>query len=163
MKTKKTSKFAGGVLAVKSGKIFEKQMIPIFEEAGYAVINASNEKSSSPEKRVVKNAPYITSYGTKGKTEYVIKNGKRAIRVEAKHQTSNGSVDEKFPYLWDNAVNSYPEKEVILVVDGGGYRAAARQWLQNAIDNNRDNYKEKGKVIKLMTMDEFASWCINEL
>ena len=51
----------------------------------------------------------------------------RTVRVEAKWQQAAGSVDEKYPYMLLNGIYQYPEKEIIFVVDGGGYKPGARR------------------------------------
>jgi hypothetical protein len=42
------------------------------------------------------------------------------VRIECKWQQSAGSVDEKLPYLYLNAIESMPEDHVIIVYGGGG-------------------------------------------
>ena len=85
-----------------------------------------------------KNVPFTTIYGSEGKTEFVIYDTKteRSIRVESKYQATAGSVDEKYPYMLLNAISQYPEKEVILIVDGGGYKPGSRQWLKTQLSSN---------------------------
>ena len=117
---------------------------------------------SNIKRYVVKNAHYVTIYNEKGRTEFVIVDDLRRIRVEAKYQASAGSVDEKFPYMLLNGIYQYPESEIIFVVDGGGYKPGARKWLEEQIKNNWLSYKEKGKDIKLMTIAEFINWFNHE-
>jgi len=93
-----------------------------------------------------------------GRTEFVIVDGCRRIRVEAKYQSAPGSVDEKYPYMLLNGIYNYPESEIIFVVDGGGYKPGARRWLENSINNNWLDYRSEGRDIKLMTIAEFAGW-----
>jgi len=149
-----------GSMANMNGKIFEEMMIPIFEAHGFLVINESEipKYSPLPERVVIKNASYITIYNERGRTEFVIFAGERTIRVEAKYQSAPGSVDEKYPYMLLNGIYKYPEDEIIFVVDGGGYKKGAREWLQNQIDNDWLYYKEQGKNIQLMTIAEFMNW-----
>lgn len=68
-------------------------------------------------------------------------------------------LDEKYPYMLLNGIYQYPEKEIIFVVDGGGYKPGARKWLQDQIDNDWLQYKElQHKSIQLMTIAEFVAW-----
>lgn len=150
-----------GSLANMNGKIFENMLIPIFEAHGFKVFNESeiNHIDLTHIRRyVIKNASYMTIYDNKGKTEFVIVDDFRRIRVEAKYQAAAGSVDEKYPYMLLNGIYQYPEKEIIFVVDGGGYKPGAREWLQNRINENWLDYKSKGKDIKLMNISEFMNW-----
>ena len=49
-----------------------------------------------------------------------------------------------------------------LVVDGGGYKAGAREWLQQHIDDNWLDYKAMGKKIQLMKIADFVNWFNHE-
>ena len=156
----------GGSLANLNGHSFENSMIPLFKAHGFKVIQ-NNQLTHNPnivhniDKYVIRNAPFITIYNQRGKTEFVIHDitQNRAIRVEDKWQQSAGSVDEKYPYMLLNGIYRYPEHEIIFVVDGGGYKPGARLWLQNAIDNNWLDFKGKEhKSITLMTISEFITW-----
>ena len=153
-----------GAQANLNGKVFEDMMIPIFQANGFEVFSESdfNKVKKVPDKYVIKNAKYRTIYGEMGKTEFVICTENRRVRVEAKYQASAGSVDEKYPYMLLNGIYMYPEDEIIFVVDGGGYKAGAREWLRKNIDDNWLNFKEKGRDIKLMHIVEFVNWFNHE-
>lgn len=150
-----------GAQANLNGKVFEDMMIPIFIAHGFEIYSESelNKIDLSDKKRyIIKNASYMTIYDSKGHTEFVIVDVPRKIRVEAKYQSAPGSVDEKYPYMLLNGIYKYPESEVIFVVDGGGYKPGARDWLQKQIDADWLEFREKGKDIKLMTITEFMNW-----
>lgn len=154
-----------GAQANKNGRVFENMMIPIFKDAGFEIFSEAELKNpkikarvSALDRYIIKNASYITIYNEGGKTEFVIVDASRRIRVEAKYQSAPGSVDEKYPYMLLNGIYQYPESEIIFVVDGGGYKAGARKWLEDNIKDNWLDYKSKGKDIKLMTIAEFAGW-----
>ena len=153
-----------GAIANKNGKVFEKMMLPIFENAGFEIFTSSqiNKRTIQCERYVITNAPYKTIYGENGKTEFVIVDGDRRIRVEAKYQASAGSVDEKYPYMLLNGIYAYPETEIIFVVDGGGYKPGAHRWLKDSIENNWLKYRESGKDIKLMNIADFMNWFNHE-
>jgi len=155
-----------GAKANRTGHTIENMMIPIFEGKGIKVYNYSElckkeirEEISKSKQYVLKEVPYKNAYDSKGKTEFVIYHDEIETRVEIKWQTENGSVDEKFIYMFYNAVNNYPENDIILIVDGGGYKPGARKWLENAIENDMFDYKEKGKTIKLMYISDFIRYC----
>lgn len=127
------NKITQGAMANKNGRTVENMMIPLFEASGFKIVKPKEVKSNIGKRYVIKNAPYRTIYDHPGKTEFVIVDGERSIRIESKYQSSSGSVDEKFPYMFLNAIYSYPEKEVIFVVDGGGYKIGGKEWLKNQI------------------------------
>lgn len=161
MAKKKTTQ---GAAANRNGKVMEKAILSAFEEHGFRVfryveVRDKPSKVDGLDRYVLKNVPYTSIYGSsRCRTEYVIHYEDRAIRVECKWQSSSGSVDEKFPYLWRNAVEQYPESEIILLVDGDGYRECARNWLQTMIAENDGDYESRGKDIELMTLTEFLKW-----
>ncbi len=156
----------GGTTANKNGKIFEDTLIPLFSNHGYQIIKNKDLKKFDVEnldKYVVLNAPFETIYNHRGKTEFVLVNRsmEKKIRIECKWQQAAGSVDEKFPYLYLNAVKKYEEEDIIILLDGGGYKDGARQWLENAIHSNWEN--DQNKNIKLLSLNEFIVYFNKEL
>lgn len=153
-----------GALANLSGRVFERMMEPVFEANGFPVLTerefrAHPERYGGLGRYILRDAVYTTIYGHEGRTEFVIVDGERRIRVEAKFQSAPGSVDEKFPYMMLNGIYRYPEDEVVFVVDGGGYRAGARAWLEDRIDGDWLRYREEhGKRMRLMSITEFMDW-----
>ena len=145
-----------GARANLNGKIFEQMVIPIFKANSFEIFTEKELRkkplTAVPLRYVIKNATYKTIYDETGKTEFVIVVGTRKTRI----------VDEKYPYMLMNAIYQYPEKEIIFIVDGGGYKPGARKWLQRSIENNWLNFREAEKNIKLMTITEFVSWFNNE-
>lgn len=164
----------GGTRANAQGHLFENIMLPIFQGNDFSVFQHSEiQKNPSMlngiDRYVIRNVPFTTIYAQSGKTEFVIYDNTaisssgntycRTVRVEAKWQQAAGSVDEKYPYMLLNGIYQYPEKEIIFVVDGGGYKPGARRWLQDQIDNDWLQYKEiQHKSIQLMTIAEFVAW-----
>lgn len=151
-----------GAKANKNGKIFENMCIPIFVEYGFEVLKHKDflkrEKAGTlPTRYVIKDAPYRTIYDHRGKSEFLIcAEDNREIRIENKYQEAAGSVDEKYPYTLLNAMN-YPEKEVIIVIDGGGYKPGARRWIVDRVNENWLHFAP-AKSIKVMTIIEFKKW-----
>lgn len=161
-----TNIIQGGSTANRNGKIFEDVLIPLFANHGYEIVQNSmlaRFDVDSYDKYVVLNAPFETIYNHKGKTEFLLINKiiDKKIRIECKWQQSAGSVDEKFPYLYLNAVKKYEENDVIILLDGGGYKDGAKQWLENAIDSNWENTSNKN--ISLMSLNEFMIYFNNNL
>lgn len=158
------SSISQGAKANLNGKIFEEICTPIFRNHGFEVLshvefNKREKANTLPSKYVIKDAPFITIYGHKGKTEFliVLEDEHRKIRVENKYQAKAGSVDEKYPYTLLNAIQAYPEKEIIIIIDGGGYKAGARQWV---VDRVKENWMDfaPDKDIKVMSIIEFTNW-----
>lgn len=57
----------------------------------------------------------------------------KGLVIEAKWQQVEGSVDEKYPFLVLSIRKSL--FETILLLDGGGYRPGAEQWLRRQTDS----------------------------
>lgn len=154
-----------GAQANLNGKVFENMMLPLFQANGFKVFRqAELKKVKTPNisRYVIRNAPYTTIYGEVGRTEFLIVDKNRHVRVEAKYQASQGSVDEKYPYMLLNGIYAYPEKEIIFVIDGGGYKPGALKWLKKSIENNWLDFKGNDKDIKLMNIAEFLNWFNHE-
>ena len=81
------------------------------------------------------------------------------IRIECKWQQSNGSVDEKFPYLYLNCIEAMPEKEIVIIVDGGGAKVGAITWLQETVKSKKytSDYNND-KIIHVFSLAEFIKW-----
>lgn len=76
------------------------------------------------------NAPFVSVYGHEGHTELLFRHWRGDdIRIECKCQTSSGSVDEKFPYMWLNARDAYKEPEVWFVLECSGAKPESVRWF----------------------------------
>ena len=90
-------------------------------------------------------------YNTPLKCDFILYHPERhenCLVIEAKWQQTSGSVDEKYPYLVHNIKEKYPCPAIILL-DGGGYKKGADEWLHAQID---------AKLIHVFTMVEFQKW-----
>lgn len=67
--------------------------------------------------------------------------------IEAKWQQVGGTVDEKYPYFLLNIWAS--EYATIFVLDGGGYRLGAEQWIRS---------RQKDNLLHVFNMMEFQTW-----
>lgn len=113
--------------------------------------------SDRPVKYLVKNAKYSTIYGTRGSSEFLIvdKEKKISIRVEIKIQEKSGSVDEKYPYMYINALTMHPD-DVIIILEGAGYKKGARDWIEDKI---KDNWLNNGtKNVQLLSLIEAINY-----
>ena len=102
-------------------------------------IEMYREWEKKPEKYgkelLLKNVPFKTIYNHKGNTEFLLISERYnlRIRIECKWQQSAGSVDEKLPYLYLNTIEAMPEKNIMILIDGDGFKAGAKTWLRNAV------------------------------
>ena len=154
----------GGSTANLNGKIFESTLIPMFKKHGYIVFSNKELKKENHQKTyetapkvIHTNAPFISIYNNKGKTEFLLINRilNREIRIECKWQQSAGSVDEKFPYMLLNCIYAFKEKEIFLLVDGGGYKESARRWLDDRIKERWLLEDQDEKQIKLIAFHTY--------
>lgn len=66
-----------------------------------------------------------------------------------------GSVDEKFPYLYLNCIETMPEKDIIVLIDGGGAKEGSISWIKKTSQLCLYNRDEKLKNIMVMNLSEF--------
>ena len=139
------------VLTVLSNKGFEIEMYRIWEK--------------NPEKYgdelLLKNVPFETIYGHGGNTEFLLISKKYSlrIRIECKWQQSAGSVDEKLPYLYLNTIEAMPENDIMILIDGEGFKVGAKTWLRKAVKSKLyTTEKSKEKNIMVFYLAEFFTW-----
>ena len=93
-----------------------------------------------------------TIYNTQRKADFLIINQDRfpeGLIIECKWQQSGGSVDEKYPYLLHNILKT--AVPTVILLDGGGYKPAAKDWL---VDRVTDPIS-KGLLFGVWSMSEF--------
>ena len=151
-----------GTKANYNGKSLEKQIQKMIQEQGYPVFWNNKKPQQMPFKYLLREVPFTNIYGGKSKTEFVLHSKQRAIRIEAKYQAAAGSVDEKLVYTLLNAIQCYPEKEIILLLEGQGFRKGAREWILKMLDSNWLNYRNK-KTIHCFTLKQFQNWFQKEI
>ena len=118
-----------------SGRAFEEHIQTLLEEKGYRIIPRRdwNEAILYREENpriVVLDAPYRSIYGHRAHIEFLLIAGERQILIETKHQSSSGSVDEKLPYVYMNALANMPDREFVLVLSGDGWKDGAIEWAE---------------------------------
>jgi hypothetical protein len=152
-----------GGIANRQGRVLEGTVISVFENHGFTRASYSGWHKC-PEKYgdevLVCGAPYTSIYGHRGKTEFlaISKRLNRTIRIECKWQQSAGSVDEKFPYLYLNCVQAMPENEIVIILDGGGAKEHAVNWLRQAARDRLFLEHHPDKKIHVLTLSEFLIW-----
>ncbi len=110
---------------------------------------------------LLKNVPFETIYGHSGNTEFLLIYEKYdlRIRIECKWQQSAGSVDEKLPYLYLNTIEAMPENDVMILIDGEGFKAGAKTWLRKAVKEKLyTTESSKSKNIMVFSLSEFFTW-----
>lgn len=152
-----------GNLANDTGNNLERTVKDIFSRKGFEIIKyrqwIKNPKLYGNE-LLLENVPFETIYKHKGNTEFLAKSKKYnlEIRIECKWQEVAGSVDEKFPYLYLNCIEAMPESTIIIIVDGGGYKTGALQWLKEVSEDNIYVKNSEHKDIKVFSLAEFMVW-----
>lgn len=113
---------------------------------------------------LLKNVPFTTIYGHGGNTEFLLISEKYnlRIRIECKWQQSAGSVDEKLPYLYLNTIEAMPEKDIMILIDGDGFKAGAKTWLRSAVKEKLyTDENSKDKNVMVFSLAEFFTWANN--
>ena len=141
-----------------TGNILEKQVQSLFLEKGFEIVNYSKwikDKAKFGQELLLKHVPYSSIYNHRGYTEFLLISKKldKEIRIECKWQQSSGSVDEKLPYLFLNATTKMMEKEVMIIIDGRGWKDGAIPWLKDAVSKS-----EQKERIKIFSLAEFLAW-----
>lgn len=116
------------------------------------------------EDLLLKNVPFETIYNHKGNTEFLLlsKKYKLKIRIECKWQQVAGSVDEKLPYLYLNSIEAMPENDIMILIDGDGWKKGAKTWLKEAVINKKyTTDKNNSKNIMIFSLAEFFTWANN--
>ncbi len=154
---------SGGATAKKRGAVLETIIVSTLVTHGFTELPYRQWLKNPTEhgdELLLRNAPYTNIYGRTGRTEFVVKSARRGLnlRIEAKWQQGSGSVDEKFPYTYLNAIE-FPEDEVIILVGGDGFRDGSVDWLKRSAAARLWISEEKpSKRIRVMDPTEFITW-----
>ena len=140
-----------------TGNILEKQVQSLFLEKGFEIEMYSKwikNKDKYGDELLLKNVPFTSIYKHNARTEFLVisKKNNFRIRIECKWQQSSGSVDEKLPYLFLNAKDCMPEKDVMIIIDGKGWKEGAIPWLKESAGNHSE------KNIMVFSLTEFITW-----
>jgi hypothetical protein len=146
---------SGGSRANKTGNNLENFVESALQRFGYAESASSkNElfvaRGGMEGKQYGKQVPCGESiYGSSRRCDFLIINPELfpdGLIVECKWQESSGSVDEKFPFTVLNV--GKVGVPCVILIDGGGYKEAAFQWLKEQVDPTKS-------LIGVYTMMEF--------
>ncbi len=171
----------GGSEAGKSGASWEMWVRLVAEKHGFVVLNyCLREKYNVPisNRRVIwTNYPYKTIFksikipkggGSKSITEFVVECEGKTARIECKWQSTSGSVDEKYPFMFLNGVLTM-EEDIIVFAMGGEYfekgkGREVREWLEDSCANPPDwlspavHERIKSKQLLVLTPNTFEKW-----
>ncbi|SFU95141.1 PD-(D/E)XK nuclease superfamily protein [Alicyclobacillus macrosporangiidus] len=152
-----------GGFANSSGTVLERMIREVMTSKGFTVVPFS-KYIKRPERYgtelLLQHAPYTSIYGHEGKTEFLLVSAdyNLRIRIECKWQQSSGSVDEKYPYVYLNAIEAMPEKDIFIVLGGSGAKKGAMDWLKRAAQERLYGADVAGKNIRVMSLDDFVTW-----
>lgn len=148
-----------GYEANHSGKFLENIVEREFRARGF-ICRSFDEDGDNLDmfasKVIVRGVPYTSIYNCMSRSEFVVTDHSRKIRVECRWQESSGSVDEKFPYLLRNAIERMPEYEILILLGGDGARHEAVNWLK------AEAAKIISKKIYVLNINEFPRWVRQE-
>lgn len=154
---------SSGRTANRNGRTLENTVIHTFEDKGFQVVSYrdwNQRQNHYGSELLLRNVPYTTIYGQPGNTEFLVQSIRYGLtmRIECKWQQTSGSVDEKFPYMYLNAVEAMPEAHIVLLVDGGGAKSGAVNWLKQAVADRRYQSPTTKKQIMVWTLSDFLAW-----
>ena len=144
-----------GTKANHTGNRLEKFVQEALRERGYVEFltqkaQAFKNRKAIGGKQYIKQLPVgETIYDTVRKCDFFVINRAKFpndLIIECKWQQSSGSVDEKYPFLYFNIIKT--GVPTVVLMDGGGYKAAALKWL-------KENVNKNGALIGVWTMAEF--------
>lgn len=146
-----------------AGKLCEKAIEDAFKARGIHVVSGKIMNLAGgdlfEQRLLIKRVPFISLYGARSHTEFVYQHaGGLRVRIECKRQETKGSVDEKFPYMVENAKYYMPESYIWFVIEGIGARAKAISWMKNAVKATEKtirvfNVSEAQRAIKALVED----------
>ena len=139
------SNYSGQMLERVIEEEFSRRKVPVFQ------YSETGDNGDLFEPRfLLRSVPYKSIYGCHSRSEFLYRDFPFDIdiRIECRWQQVGGSVDEKMPYLFLNATEAMPERIVWLVLDGGGARSEAIEWL------HRRASQQSAKTIRVMGLAE---------
>lgn len=159
-----------GARAAASGRALEDEVALLLQTHGYKIETHSGYGGEADEtslrgtatKLALRQPPYTTLYGSPGRSDFLLIGPRREddVWIETKRMNVPGSLDEKIPHMFLNALTAIPGTHVIILVDGDGWRPGSLTWLKAQTRDFRwksfANYA--GKRIDVMTPKEFELW-----
>ncbi len=137
-----------------TGKVLETFVWNRLVERNYQFVDKTKFKAAMYLEQPIFSAQVdigTSIYGTKRKCDFAIYHPEKwpeGLVIECKWQERSGSTDEKYPFAVLNIKMQSPYK-TILLLDGGGYKKSAEQWVRNQVD---------GKLLHVFNMSQFQTW-----
>lgn len=147
-----------------SGNLLEKTVKTVCLEKGFTIIRYSEwvkNPGNFGKELLLTNVPYESIYGHTGKTEFLLESDRYGLemRIECKWQQVAGSVDEKLPYLYLNSIEAMPEEQIVIIIDGKGWKKGAIGWLKDAVEQRKyTSGNAASKRIEVLSLAEFMTW-----
>ena len=132
---------SGGKLANLSGRRLENFVSEILDDRDYLKVDAIRFKPMCELEQPIYARQYETGrdiYGKLRRVDLILYHPRLypdCLTIQCKWQASQGSVEEKYPYEVLNIQQNH--FDTIIVLDGEGYSAGAKQWLLNQAGKNR--------------------------
>ena len=152
------------MITTASGGTLESTVKSILQNKGFKIARfrewAKNPQTYGQELLLV-HVPFKTIYHHEGNTEFLLKSVKYNldVRIECKWQQVSGSVDEKLPYMYLNAIEAMPENHILVIIDGDGWKEGAIAWLKDAAKQKKYTNKSSAqKKLEVMNLMEFMTW-----
>lgn len=155
---------AKGANSNATGSQLEIAVKTVLSGKGFELVNYRQwfkNQDKYGEELLLENAPFTTVYQHNGNTEFLLVSKKYdlRIRIECKWQQTAGSVDEKLPYLYLNTIESMPEKTIMILIDGAGWKPGSIKWLKDAVEQKKYTTEEnRDKKIYVFNLTEFFTW-----
>lgn len=144
----------GGTKANKTGSKLELYIENHLKDNRYTFTSSRNFKTALYlQQPIYAKQMYLCKgiYETRIYGDFVIFHPEKhpnCLIIESKWQQTGGTADEKLPYTIMNIKEKYPYP-TILVIDGGGYRKGALDWVRKQIG---------GKLNDVFNMSDFQKW-----
>lgn len=144
-----------------TGQGFKEHVADIITRHGLP-LDQFDRTRASPETPLARDqVAYTSLYGSTARADFVITapNGSE-VWIEASRLLVPGSIDEKLPHMFLEALVAIPAPHVIILVDGPGWRQAAIQWLRaQPADPRWSQFSNPpNKRIDVMNVEEFTRW-----
>ncbi|WP_341755335.1 MULTISPECIES: PD-(D/E)XK nuclease superfamily protein [unclassified Candidatus Tisiphia] len=147
-------KIQGGSIANKTGNELEVFINNRLVREGYVFVPKTRFIASQVLAQPIYTRQFNlgeTIYNTAWQCDFILYHPikhSNCLVIESKWQQSGGSADEKYPYTILN-VRKQSVYNVIIIIDGDGYKKGALQWLKDQVYGNL-----KG----VFSMSEFTTW-----
>ena len=148
--------------------MFSQQIATLFKSKGFDIIeHTGRDEQQTLEISDILYMKYkspLSIYGSEGrssKNEFLVVSKTRNLRIFIKclWQQTRGTADKKLPFFYLNILETNPEKEIIIVIDGDGWVKGSKEWLANAAKKKLySSQSSRSKRIKVMNLKEFITW-----